>query len=122
VSSPANLLLDLDSGVDVHPSFAHKLNSCFVLLKRLSLAAGVDAFPSRVDVASQTPTRHSVGENTSADEERLLLRVPETPDNSLPPPLQPTLQLVQPRQSRVDTQQTELLRRNVQDNAGQSFS
>jgi hypothetical protein len=107
VSSPALFLPDLNP--DVSASLAHKLNGCFVLLKRLSLAAGIEAVPLRMDVASQTPTRPSVGENASADEERLLLRVPETPESSLPTPLQPTLQLVLPGQSRVD-------------NAGQSFS
>jgi hypothetical protein len=80
----ACFLSDLNS--DVPPSFAHQLNSCFVLLKRmsLSLAAGGDVVPPRIDVASQTPTRLSADENSSADDECLLLRVPETPDNSLP--------------------------------------
>jgi hypothetical protein len=92
VSSPAHLI-DLNS--DVSASLAHKLNDCFVLLKRLSLAAGVDAVQPRMDVASQTPRRLSVGENANADEERLLLHeqsVPETPDERLPVPLLPTVQ------------------------------
>jgi hypothetical protein len=93
VSSPAHLLLDLNS--DASASLAHKLNDCFVLLKRLSLAAGVDAVQPRMDVASQTPRRLSADEISKEDDERLLLHeqsVPETPDERLPAPLLPTVQ------------------------------
>jgi hypothetical protein len=97
VSSHAPLLLDSNS--DVSASLAHKLNDCFVLLKRLSLAAGVDAVRPRMDVSSQTPRRLSADEISKADDECLLLQersVPETPDERLPAPLLPTLQRQEP--------------------------
>jgi len=93
VSPLAPLNADLNS--DVPASLAHQLNDCFVLLKRLSLAAGVDAVLPRMDAASQTPRRLSVDEISEKDDERLLLQgrsVPETPDEHLPMPLLPTVQ------------------------------
>jgi hypothetical protein len=78
VSPLAPLLLDMIS--DVPANLAHQLNNCSVLLDRMSLAAGIDVVPRRMDVASRASPRFSVDENSSADDERLLLQVLGAPD------------------------------------------